>query len=199
MELDKEFWDQQYLNNRTGWDIGYPSPPLVDYIDQLKDKNIRILVPGAGNAWEVEYLWQKGFKNTFLLDFSSIAIERFKSRTPEFPSEHIFEEDFFRHHKKYDLILEQTFFSGLVPARREEYVNRMHQLLYDGGKLAGVVFNHEFSFEGPPFGARPEEYISLLKPYFNIKVFEPAYNSIKPRKGREHFLIAKRKINICYR
>jgi len=196
MKFDKAFWDQQYVNNRTGWDIGHASPPLTDYIDQLKDKTIRILIPGAGNAWEVEYLWKKGFKNTFVLDYSIAAIERFKSRVPDFPSENIFVEDFFKHQSKYDLILEQTFLSSLFPVQREDYVNKMYELLNGGGKLAGVLFNHEFSFEGPPFGAYPDDYVQLLKPGFELKEFSVAYNSIKPRKGREHFIIAIRKINI---
>lgn len=192
MKLDRNYWEAQYLIKQTGWDLGYPSPPLVEYIDQLTHKDIRILVPGAGNAWEVEYLWKMGFWNTYLLDFSSTAIERFKKRVPEFPADHIFEEDFFKHQKTYDLVLEQTFFSSLLPEQREKYVCKMHEILSGGGKLVGVVFNHEFSFEGPPFGATPESYISLINPYFGIEVFEEAFNSIKPRKGREHFLIARR-------
>jgi thiopurine S-methyltransferase len=79
MELDQHFWEQQYLNKRTAWDIGYPSPPIIEYVDQLKDKTLKILIPGAGNAWEVEYLWKKGFVNVYLLDFSKTAIQQFKS------------------------------------------------------------------------------------------------------------------------
>lgn len=195
MRFEKEFWNQQYLKSQTGWDIGYPSPPLVDYINQLNDKNLRILIPGAGNAWEIEYLWQKGYVNTFLLDYSTAAIEGFISRNPDFPADHIYNVDFFDHQEKYDLILEQTFLSSLFPHQREDYVKKMHELLLDQAKLVGVVFNHEFPFDGPPFGAYPASYISLLEPYFEMLVFEEAYNSIKPRKGNENFLIAKRKIN----
>jgi hypothetical protein len=105
------------------------------------------------------------------------------------------EEDFFKHSGQYDLILEQTFLSGISPVQREDYVNKIKELLVKQGKLVGVVFNHEFSFEGPPFGAKPDTYEMLFNQYFDMQVFDPAYNSIKPRKGREHFIIAKRKIN----
>jgi len=195
MILSAEYWDRQYQLNQMGWDMGYPSPPLVEYIDQLETKNLKILVPGAGNAWEVEYLWKKGFKNTFLLDFSKTAIQQFKDRVPDFPTENILEEDFFKHQGKYQLILEQTFFSSLLPGMREDYVYKMHELLELNGKLIGLVFNHEFSFQGPPFGLAPQKYRSLLAPYFDLLIFQEAFNSIKPRKGREHFLIARRKIN----
>jgi thiopurine S-methyltransferase len=195
MIIDRKYWEDQYLQNKTGWDIGYASPPLVDYIDQLTDKNLKILIPGAGNAWEAEYLWNHGFQNTFMLDYSQNAIAGFKKRFPDFPEKHILEEDFFHHKDQYDLILEQTFFTSLLPVQREDYVNKMFELLKEKGKLVGVVFNHEFPFESPPFGANPNVYIKLFKPLFYLKVFETAYNSIKPRKSRENFIIAIRKIN----
>lgn len=195
MKLDASYWEQQYQEHRIGWDMGYPSPPLVEYIKQLDDKSISILVPGAGNAWEVEYLWRNGFKNTHLLDFSSTAIQNFKNRVPDFPVEKIYEEDFFQHGFKYDLILEQTFYSSFLPKDRALYAKKMYDLLNDDGKLVGLLFNHKFSFQGPPFGSIPEEYLKLFQPLFDIKIFDTAYNSIKPRKAREHFMIAIRKID----
>ena len=50
VNLDANFWDQKYLNDDTPWNIRKASPPLTDYIDQLKDKTIKILIPGAGHA-----------------------------------------------------------------------------------------------------------------------------------------------------
>ena len=44
MDLNKNFWDLRYQNNEIGWDIGYISTPLKKYIDQLTDKNIKILI-----------------------------------------------------------------------------------------------------------------------------------------------------------
>jgi hypothetical protein len=59
-ELNAVYWDQKYQNQETGWDIGTISEPLKCYIDQLEDKNIRILIPGCGNAYEAKYLIEKG-------------------------------------------------------------------------------------------------------------------------------------------
>ena len=56
-----EYWDSKYDKGEIGWDIGYVSTPLKEYFDQLQDKSIKILVPGAGNAWEVEYLHKSSF------------------------------------------------------------------------------------------------------------------------------------------
>ncbi|MFK5857545.1 MAG: SAM-dependent methyltransferase [Bacteroidota bacterium] len=193
MPHTKRYWDSLYSSNSTGWDVGYISTPLKEYFDQLTNKNIRILIPGAGKAWEAEYLYKLGFKNTFILEFSEEAIMEFTTRCPWFPVSQIVSEDFFAHSNKYDLIVEQTFFSSLTPLSREKYVNKICDLLVDTGKYMGVLFNHEFDFEGPPFGGSVDEYVELFKPIFNFIIFETAFNSIKPRQGREVFLLLKKK------
>ena len=66
-KLNKEFWEHRYEQGDIGWDIGYISTPLKEYIDQLKDKELKILVPGAGNAYELIYLVENGFSNVFVI------------------------------------------------------------------------------------------------------------------------------------
>lgn len=181
------YWNNHYLNDQTGWDIGHIAPPLKEYFDQLTDKNIKILIPGAGNAYEVEYLHLQGFSKVYLLDFSEKSIQNFLSRCPDFPESRTICEDFFHHEGQYDLVIEQTFLSALPPSRRHEYASQMAKLIKPGGKLTGLLWNHEFPFEGPPFGGNKEEYISLFQKVFKIGKIENAHNSIKPRLGREFF------------
>ena len=57
--LDDQYWSERYSQNKTGWDIGYPSTPLKEYIDQVTDLDLNILIPGCGNAYEAEYLLEK--------------------------------------------------------------------------------------------------------------------------------------------
>ncbi len=188
-----EYWDRQYQEGKTGWDIGYVSPPIKEYIDQLTDKSLNILVPGAGSAWEVEYLFNNDFKNTFLLDFSAESIRRFRERYPDFPEDHILFEDFFEHTGQYDRIIEQTFITSFPPQHRRAFARKVYELLKPGGKFAGLMFNHEFPFDGPPFGGTKKEYVHLFKEGFVIETMEIAYNSIKPRKGRELFMVLRKK------
>lgn len=187
-KFSAEYWNRQYLENRLTWDIGYVSPPIKSYFDQLTDKSIRILVPGAGNAYEVEYLHQHGFLNTYLLDFSGKSIENFLKRCPDFPQDHIYKEDFFDHTESYDLIIEQTFFSSFPPEKRDRFARQIHRLLNVDGKYVGLVFNHHFRFEGPPFGGTELEYRKLFGKLLRIEIMETAFNSIKPRASRELFL-----------
>ncbi|MCP4553336.1 MAG: SAM-dependent methyltransferase [Bacteroidetes bacterium] len=193
MNLNKEYWESVYQNKQHGWDIGYPSTPLKNYIDQLENKSLKILVPGAGNAYEVEYLFEQEFKSVSLIDFAETPIANFKKRIPRFPHSQIFKEDFFTHKEKYNLIIEQTFFASLPRSKRLDYAKKMHNLLVTGGKLSGLLFNHEFNPDHPPFGGTIKEYRKLFSPYFKIKIMENCYNSIKPRQGRELFLVLIKK------
>lgn len=191
-ELKEEaYWTQRYHEHRTGWDIGYPSTPLKTYIDQLEDKTISILIPGAGNAYEAEYLWKKGFCNVFIMDISQVPLQQFAKRNPDFPKQQLLLEDFFQHDTPYDLIFEQTFFCSFIPtfANRNAYAKKMTALLKPNGKLVGVWFDIPLSsdMEKRPFGGDKELYLSYLSPYLTTVTFEPCYNSIPPRMGNELF------------
>ncbi|GAA0872253.1 methyltransferase domain-containing protein [Gangjinia marincola] len=195
MKIDTTYWNNRYLANQTGWDIGYPSTPLKEYIDQIKDKSIRILIPGAGNAYEAEYLHQQGFTNVIVVDIASEAVKNFKQRVPNFPEEHVYQTDFFDLDTSFDLILEQTFFCALDPSFREAYAKKMHDLLDSKGKLVGVLFNFPLSSQGPPFGGSQTEYQSYFTLYFNMLTLEACHNSIPPRKGKEIFMILEKKVS----
>ncbi|HEY1061124.1 MAG TPA: methyltransferase domain-containing protein [Daejeonella sp.] len=192
-DLDKNFWNERYRSNQTGWDLGQVSPPLKAYIDQLTDKNLRILIPGCGNSYEAEYLLEKGFTNITIIDIAPELVKRLKSKFRSNQNIKIILGDFFTHEAKYDLILEQTFFCALDPKLRKNYVEAMKGLLVKGGKLAGVLFNKEFETQGPPFGGTDTEYLELFRDAFGFRIFEPCYNSFSKRADSELFVILEKK------
>ncbi len=189
-----EYWDKFFKKEHLGWDIGYVSTPLKEYFDQLEDKSIKILVPGSGRGWEVEYLFTSGFRNVFYHDFSPLAHKAFLRRVPDFPHNQMLRDNFFSLRGSYDLIVEQTFFSALPKSRREDYARQMYDLLNPGGKFAGLLFNHEFPHDSPPFGGSIKVYKILFFKLFAVTTFEVAYNSIEPRRGREFFFILKKMV-----
>jgi len=193
IKLDKLYWEAKYEQKKTGWDIGYISTPIKEYIDQLKDKTLKILIPGGGNSYEAEYLLNSGFKNVNVLDIAVQPLKNLQKRIPNFPKNQLIQQDFFEHSKTYDLIIEQTFFCALDLVLREKYANKMFDLLNPKGKLIGVLFDFELTNEGPPFGGSLIEYIQLFYAKFEIKILEKCYNSIKPRKGKELFFIFEKK------
>jgi len=196
-KAQNEFWSNRYETESTGWDIGNVSTPLKTYIDQLTDKSVKILIPGAGNAYEAEYLWNSGFKNVYVLDIAKQPLQNIKQRLPDFPTEQLIQQNFFEHKGQYDLILEQTFFCSFPPtkANRNAYAKHMASLLKQNSKLVGVWFNFPLTDDmvKRPFGGDKQEYLSYLNPYFTTKTFEDCYNSIVPRAGNELFGIFVRK------
>ena len=192
-DLHKNYWENKYEEKSTGWDIGSISTPLKNYFNQLTSKDLKILIPGAGNSYEAEYLFKEGFKNIDVIDIALQPLQNFKKRTPLFPEENLIQKDFFNSTKKYDLIIEQTFFCSLHPNARSKYVKKMADLLEIEGKLVGLLFDFELTEKGPPFGGSFNEYLDLFSKYFTIKTLEKCYNSIKPRLGRELFFIFEKK------
>lgn len=194
---ERSYWTQRYQEARVGWDIGYPSTPLKEYIDQLENKDIDILIPGAGNGYEAAYLWEQGFKKVHMLDISEIPLKNFSLRNPTFTKANLHHHNFFEHQGQYDLILEQTFFCSFVPnpENRIAYAKKVTSLLRPNGKLVGLWFDMPLTgdMEKRPFGGSHKEYLSYFEPYFKVRTLERAYNSIVPREGKELFGIFLKK------
>ena len=184
--LDSTYWNSKYIANQTGWDIGYANPVLIEFVRQNFKKDTKILIPGLGNGYELQALWENGYKNAVGLDLAPAAREAFLERVAGFPPEQYVLENFFDHQNSYDLIIEQTFFCALSPSLREDYSLKMHDLLEDKGQLAGLLF-HLDRKDGPPFGGNKAEYTKLFNANFQIVTMEICEKSIAPRLGNEYF------------
>ena len=184
--LDQNYWDAQYKSKTTGWDLGQVAPPISSFIESLKDKNCRILIPGCGNTYEAEYLLEKGFTNITVIDIAPTLVSLLQIKFASNSNITIILGDFFEHKGEYDVIIEQTFFCALPPFMRQKYVLKMHQLLAQNGVLAGLLFNRDFEIS-PPFGGNQKEYEMLFKEAFYFEKLEEATNSAEPRKDTELF------------
>jgi len=188
--LSINYWNKRYLSQQTGWDLGQVSPPIKAYINQLENKDLKILIPGAGQAYEAIYLLEQGFTNITIVDFAEKPLSdlSLKLKNHESLHYHLINDDFFNLTGQFDLILEQTFFSAIDKSLRKSYVAQTHKLLISGGKLVGLLFGKHFPFDGPPFGGNALEYELLFKEKYLIEKMEEAYNSVKPRLGAELFI-----------
>lgn len=193
----REFWSENYYNDATPWDLSGISTPLKSYFDQLTDKNLSILIPGAGLGHEAAYLHHRGFTEVTFMDFSEKAAKIFRENNPSFPENRILTADFFEFNGQYDLIVEQTFFCAFEPSRemREQYAEKMHDLIREDGKLVGLWWDFPLNpdKENPPYGGSYAEYISLFKDIFTIETFEKCYNSMPERQDLEFFGILQKK------
>jgi len=188
MKLDKEFWNNRYIEKSTGWDIGSISTPIKNYIDQLKNYNLKILIHGCGNAHEAEYLVEKGFKNVFLLDISPLALDNFKKRLPKFPKSHLICEDFFNYQNQYDLIFEQTFFCAINPSLRSDYAKHIAKLLYPKGKIVGLLFNDKLNLDHPPFGGDKKNIYIIFYLILKLRLWKNVTILLNPEKIESYLL-----------
>lgn len=186
--LNSEFWNNRYLDKETGWDIGYVSTPIKEYFNQVKNKELKILIPGGGNSYEAEFLYNKGFSNTFLLDYAKTPLVNFKKRNPKFPSNQLIHCNFFDYTNNFDIIIEQTFFCAIYPDLRKKYSEKCSELLNKNGKIIGLLFDDQLNNDKPPFGGSKKEYEIIFKNLFKIKKMETSKNSIPQRLGRELFI-----------
>ncbi|WP_372752613.1 methyltransferase domain-containing protein [Mariniflexile sp.] len=188
MDLSRNYWEDKYKTNDIGWDIGHIATPLKFYFDQLTNKNLKILIPGGGNSYEAEYLYNNGFKNVYVVDVSKTALNNLKQRVNSFPENQLICEDFFKLDMGFDIIIEQTFFCAIHPEHRPKYAKKTSQLLNEGGKLVGLLFNIPLNDSHPPFGGNKSEYFQYFNPYFSLEIFETCYNSIEKRNENELFI-----------
>ena len=194
MEIFKaDYWQNRYENTETQWDLGHCSRPLSAYFRTLENTEAKILIPGCGAAYEAEFLHRSGFTNVYVADWACAPLEKFQERFPEFPSEHLLQMDFFEIDQKFDIVIEQTFFCALPPAKRPDYAKQLHKLLSPKGVMAGLMFNFPLTEEGPAFGGSEEEYRGYFEPYFEIGKMTPCNNSEPKRQGRELFVLMRAK------
>ncbi len=182
--IDENYWNNQYQNNTTGWDLGEISTPIKAYINTLTNKSIRILIPGCGNTYEAEYLLQQGFTNITVIDIAPTLVEVLQQKFIGNKNINVVLGDFFNHTGKYDVIIEQTFFCAIPPMFRQKYAYKMHQLLAEDGLLVGLLFNRTFE-KSPPFGGSEELYFKLFKNAFHLNKMDNCTNSITPRANTE--------------
>lgn len=191
--FDAAYWQARYAApGRAGWDAGRPTPPLQAYFDQLAGApQPRILIPGAGRAYEAEYLHHLGYQHVVVADLAPEPLAALAARVPSFPPQHLWQADFFTLDEAgtFDLLIEQTFFCALAPSLRPAYAAQCARLLRPGGKLVGLLFDTPFAgATEPPFGGSRAEYAAYFKPYFQFLHFETAHNSLPARAGRELFI-----------
>ena len=168
---DKAFWESKWQQGQTGWDLKGVSPAIKVYIDQLTNKNLRILIPGCGNAYEAEYLLQQGFNHVTVIDIAPTLTDLISKKLKPYID-------------KEKLCLITQIFCAINPNLRASYAKQMYELLTPNGKLVGLLFNTKFD-GGPPFGGNVTEYETYFKPYFKHISFMPSLNSITPRSGKE--------------
>jgi SAM-dependent methyltransferase len=192
-EDDAQFWEDIYLDDDAGWDLGGVTPVFDNIVDQLFRGKVCIV--GCGNGYDAVMFAQKGFEVT-AVDFAPsavIALEKMSNQ--EKVNVQILQSNIFdltsEYDSVFDYVIEQTCFCAVNPERRQEYERLVYKILKPGGKLIGLWFPLDKTIEdgGPPWGITIDEIKSIFKNGWNIEKEEFPDISIQPRKNREKLII----------
>jgi SAM-dependent methyltransferase len=211
------YWQERFSVGDTPWELGAPSAVLFEAVSILSQegfdlKGKRVLSPGCGRGSDALELAKRGARVT-AVDWSINAIEDLKGKVIQHQSQlagelHAECGDFFNLKlDRFDLVCEHTFFCAIDPSMRPKYLERIAQLVKVGGYLIGNFFivskdegkkleNLSLAREGqgPPFGATPEELLSLVGPYFDTELLRQASHGEPGRRpGMEWVGIFKRR------
>jgi len=192
-EDSSQFWEDIYLEDDAGWDLGGVTPIFESIANSETPGKVCII--GCGRGYDAIMFAQKGFEVT-AIDFAPSVIRAVKDLAGEQGVKvNAVEIDIFSlvpaHENTYDFIIEQTCFCAINPARRIEYESVMKNLLKPGGKLIGLWFPLDKPIEdgGPPWGTTDEEIRSIFNSGWIISQDEFPDLSIGPRKGREKLIV----------
>lgn len=185
-----EFWDNLYKINSVGWDLKTPTPAFIDLLesDYFKERK-KLLITGCGYGYDAVAAAKNNFDVT-AVDFSETAIQFAESLArKENVKVNFLVKDFFlldeNHLQSYEIIFDYVTFCAIDPARREEYANKIFQLLKPKGIFAIILFPIEKRIGGPPFAIDVDEATKLFSAKLELILSNDKINSIKPRKGRE--------------
>ena len=192
-ENNSQFWEDKYLADSLGWDLGGPTPIFRQMASELDPGKICIV--GCGRGHDAILFAQKGFEVT-AVDFAPSSIIALKSLAESAQVKlNAVEADIFslplEYGNTFDYMIEQTCFCAIDPTRRKEYETMAKSILKPGGQLIGLWFPLDKTMEegGPPFATSIAEVKSIFDIGWEIEKEKFSNLSIKPRKGREKLII----------
>ena len=195
-----EYWEESYRSEEMGWDLGGPTPIFDQWIGTCKEQLV-ICILGAGNGWDAINFARRGHIVT-AVDFAKLATTNMliaaKNNHVEMDIRHmdIFDlNQIYENH--FDVVLEYTCYCAIDPNRRSDYLKMVYKILKPEGEFVGLLFptDKDPSEGGPPFAVQLGPTIELISEYFSLIKQEIPSLSVKPRSGRELFIIFQKSKN----
>lgn len=191
-------WREAWSRDDTPWDAGESAPELQRLLSAGELPEGRVLVPGCGSGYDVLELARHG-REAVGLDVAPGAERRFRAlrRRTETSSQlaRFVVDDFFDYspEQPFDALWDYTFLCAIEPDRREEWVDRVAELLRPGGMLAILLFPVvppgiapvSEEVDGPPYPLEPDRVWSRLESDFHLLELRPTRRSHEPRAGKE--------------
>jgi SAM-dependent methyltransferase len=179
-------WEGHYQSSNLFWDMGEPSPGLVDFL--AANANLpgeTVCVPGCGTGHEAREWAKAGFR-VYGYDLAPSAIRMSIERTRAAGLQAEFRTaDFLRDEPpfRFDWVFEHLLFCAIQPVERDLYMKALARWVKPGGHYLAVNYLIK-SQDGPPFGTTRQEVVDRLSPQFEL-LKEWAPRSFPHRTGLE--------------
>lgn len=184
-----QFWDELYRDERTGWDMGTPTPAFADLLETQRFEPGKTLVLGCGKGHDAVLFAQHGFDVT-AIDFSSEAIKHTRQLADEKRVRiELVQEDLFDYSlglsEEFDYVVEYVTFCAINPLRRAEFASAVCSLLKPSGRFIALFFPLDERPGGPPFAVSMDDVYRVFGRKLEMISVEAPERSVTPRKGKE--------------
>jgi methyl halide transferase len=192
------FWADKYQpEHRPPWDLGQAAPPLISLLDQEDPALIpgQAAVLGSGLGNDALLFAQRGFEVTGF-DFVEAAVAgATQAAAAAGLSATFLQRDLFKLGDEFaagfDYVVEHTCYCAIDPARRDEYVQVVSEILRPGGYLIGLFWCHDRQ-GGPPFGSDPGQLRDRFAARFEMVRFDLTPASVASRQGQEYLALLRK-------
>ena len=194
---DEAFWSRLYAEGHDGWEMGRAAPPRERWVAAHPElvAGKRALVVGSGRGHEARLLARAG-AHVVAVDFAPVAVAEARALAArEGVAVDFRERDVFALRldlERYELVLEHTFYCAIDPARREEYLAVVADVMLPGGTFVGLFWEHGRP-GGPPYTTTRAELDARLARHFDLVAYEQPTDSVATRLGQEHLLTLRRR------
>jgi SAM-dependent methyltransferase len=192
-----QFWEDIYLADDAGWDLGGVTPVFESIASELIPG--KVCIAGCGSGHDAVMFAHRGFEVTGV-DFAASAVKALAAKSEEENADvQILRSDIFsltpNYDNVFDYVIEQTCFCAINPNRRQEYERLMCKIIKPGGKLIGLWFPLDkiITDGGPPWGTTIDDVKSIFKNGWIIEREEFPEISVQPRKNREKIIIFRKR------
>lgn len=170
-------WEEHYQadDGPLPWDIGTPSPDLVNYFEGLREPPVQVLEIGCGTGTNALWMAEKGSK-VLATDISPTAIEKARKKQEEsgvgvdFRVSNILEEAPLED-SSVDFVFDRGVYHTMSLDSRPMFINAVANILRSGGHwlcLAGSADEErEPDAPGPP-QLKVSELVVLAEEHFEV-------------------------------
>lgn len=183
-------WEQLWKEGVIPLDAQGVTPIIAQLLKEKKIPEGRALVPGCGLGYDVVAMGSPT-RSVIGLDISKTALQQaelFAEKSPNAKFVEFVNADFlsFTPPFKFDVVFDYTFFCSLEPNLRQQWAEKMVDVLALNGELITFMFPLDDHEGGPPYSVSLEAYKKVLSPLgFHMTSCNSDVPSLEARKGME--------------